>query len=79
MHVLRAFNGDIHFIEDSLRDLSQKNYNRLKLEDSWLFFTQFPSASSFYQEHEIGFMLEAYMHTSGQVELNDLIETLNQL
>ena len=78
--VLKAFNGDVQFIDGELQSITNQNGGILPTEETVRFFTKYNGWQSFYGEDEIHVFVDSFMLGAGKVAKNQLIEALyNQL
>ena len=77
-NILKAFNGDIAFIERELSAIKSTNLGALPQEDTLRFFTKFPGFQSFYSEEELSVIVDFHIRSSGRVELQDFMSELNR-
>lgn len=80
--ILRAFNGELDFIEKEIKAVMHVNGNMLPLEEAMRFFTKFSGYQSFYQDDELQVMLDYFVRSQGKVMYTELVamlaEVLNQ-
>ena len=74
--ILRAFNGDLAFIEMEMKAVMHVNGNMLPLEEAVRFFTKFSGYQSFYHDDDLQVMLDYFVRSAGKVMYTELVAML---
>ena len=75
--VIRAFNGDIAFIERELQALAQRNMNNLSDEEATRFFKKFHGYTNHYTDQDLVVLVDFYVKSAGRFELHEFIDAMN--
>jgi len=74
--IVRAFNGDINFVEAELERITRVNNQQLPIEEATRFFEGFNGFQNFCSLDELAYLLEEYALSNGNIELRELIKAL---